>query len=112
MRPVSSDTYTHLALIDIQALGVTGDVAEQRCDAAAITLNKNAIPYDPQPPSKGSGIRVGTPATTTQGMTEPDMAVVADLINRAVRDDSGAQAPAIAAEVRALVGRHPAYAQG
>ena len=112
MRPVSGGTDTHLALIDIQALGVTGDVAEQRCDAAAITLNKNAIPYDPQPPSKGSGIRVGTPATTTQGMTEPDMAVVADLINRAVRDESGAQAPAIAAEVRALVGRHPAYAQG
>ena len=109
MRPVSGGTDTHLALIDIQGLGVTGDVAEARCDAARITLNKNAIPYDPQPPSKGSGIRVGTPAVTTQGMTEPDMAQVASLIGRAVRDADGSDAPAIAAEVTALVTRHPAY---
>jgi glycine hydroxymethyltransferase len=112
MRPVSGGTDTHLALIDIQGLGVTGDVAEARCDAARITLNKNAIPYDPQPPSKGSGIRVGTPAVTTQGMTEPDMAVIASLIGRAVRDADGSDAPAIAEEVTALVTKHPAYARG
>ncbi len=86
---MSGGTDTHLALIDIQGAGVTGDVAEARCDAARITLNKNAIPYDPQPPSKGSGIRVGTPAVTTQGMTEGDMAQVASLIARAVRDEDG-----------------------
>jgi glycine hydroxymethyltransferase len=109
MRPVSGGTDTHLALIDIQGLGVTGDVAEARCDAARITLNKNAIPYDPQPPSKGSGIRVGTPAVTTQGMTEPDMGQVASLIGRAVRDADGSDAPAIAEQVSSLVTKHPAY---
>jgi glycine hydroxymethyltransferase len=112
MRPVSGGTDTHLALIDIQGVGVTGDVAETRCDAARITLNKNAIPYDPQPPSKGSGIRVGTPAVTTQGMTEAEMATVASLISRAVRDADGSAAADIAAEVTALVTRHPAYPRG
>ncbi len=109
MRPVSGGTDTHLALIDIQSTGVTGDIAEQRCDAARITLNKNAIPYDPQPPSKGSGIRVGTPAVTTQGMTEADMTTIATLIARAVRDADGTDAPAIAEEVSTLVTQHPAY---
>ena len=109
MRPVSGGTDTHLALIDIQGLGVTGDIAEARCDAARITLNKNAIPYDPQPPSKGSGIRVGTPAVTTQGMTEPDMGQVASLIGRAVRDADGRDAQAIAEQVGSLVTKHPAY---
>jgi glycine hydroxymethyltransferase len=112
MRPVSGGTDTHLALIDIQALDVTGDVAEARCDAARITLNKNAIPYDPQPPSKGSGIRVGTPAVTTQGMGEADMATIAALIGRAVRDADGSDAEAIAEEVTTLVTRHPAYPRG
>ena len=112
MRPVSGGTDTHLALIDLQGIGLTGDVAEMRCDAARITLNKNSIPYDPQPPSKGSGIRVGTPAVTTQGMTEGDMATVASLIARAVRDEDGTQAAAIADDVSALVTRHPAYPRG
>ena len=112
MRPVSGGTDTHLALIDIRGAGVTGDVAEARCDAARITLNKNAIPYDPEPPSKGSGIRVGTPAVTTQGMGTSDMATIARLIGRAVRDSDGTDAPAIAAEVSALVTAHPAYPRG
>jgi len=109
MRAVSGGTDTHLALIDLQGLGVNGTEAEQRCDAARITLNKNAIPYDPQPPMVASGIRVGTPATTTQGMTEPDMAVIASLIGRAVRDADGTAAAGIAAEVAALCAAHPAY---
>ncbi|MCX6433310.1 MAG: serine hydroxymethyltransferase [Actinobacteria bacterium] len=112
MRPVSGGTDTHLALIDLQGIGLTGDIAEMRCDAARITLNKNSIPYDPQPPSKGSGIRVGTPAVTTQGMTEDDMAIIASLISRAVRDEDGTQAAAIADDVSALVTRHPAYPRG
>ena len=109
MRPTSGGTDTHLALIDIRGAGVTGDVAEARCDAARITLNKNAIPYDPEPPSKGSGIRVGTPAVTTQGMGASDMATIARLIGRAVRDAAGSDAAAIAAEVSTLVTAHPAY---
>jgi glycine hydroxymethyltransferase len=109
MRPVSGGTDTHLALIDLQGLGVTGADAEARCDAARITLNKNAIPYDPQPPAVASGIRVGTPAVTTQGMDETDMKEIAGLIGRAVRDADGSAAAQVAAAVATLVDAHPAY---
>ena len=109
MRPVSGGTDTHLALIDLRPVGVTGAQAELRCDAARITLNKNAIPFDPQPPMTGSGIRVGTPSVTTQGMTEGDMKEVASLISRAVRDAEGTAAAEIAAAVSGLVARRPAY---
>ena len=112
MRPVSGGTDTHLALIDIQGSGVTGADAEVRCDAARITLNKNTIPYDPQPPSIGSGIRVGTPATTTQGMGEPEMTEMAGLIARAVRDADGSDVAAVTAGVTDLVTRFPAYPRG
>jgi len=107
MRPVSGGTDTHLALIDLREVGVTGKEAEARCDAARITLNKNAIPYDPQPPMTASGIRVGTPAVTTQGMTESDLKEVAALIGRAIRDPNAADE--VAAGVRTLVEAHPAY---
>lgn len=109
MRPVSGGTDTHLALIDLQGVGVTGTEAEVRCDASGITLNKNAIPYDPQPPAVASGIRVGTPSVTTQGMGLEQMDTIAELISRAVRDADGTAAAEIAAEVRALVTRFPAY---
>ena len=107
MRPVSGGTDTHLALIDLQPLGVTGAEAEIRCDAARITLNKNSIPYDPQPPSVGSGIRVGTPAVTTQGMAAGNMKEIATLIGRAVREPDAAAE--VAADVLNLVTRHPVY---
>ncbi|TXH44682.1 MAG: serine hydroxymethyltransferase [Actinobacteria bacterium] len=107
MRPVSGGTDTHLALLDLQPLGITGTEAEARSDAAGITLNKNAIPYDPQPPMVASGIRVGTPSVTTQGMGTEDMAVVGELIGRALREpETAAQ---VAAEVGRLVAAHPAY---
>jgi glycine hydroxymethyltransferase len=109
MRPVSGGTDTHLALIDLQSLGVSGADAEQRCDAARITLNKNAIPYDPQPPAVASGIRVGTPAVTTQGMSVDDMRVIATLIGRAVRDTDGRSSAQVAEAVGELVQAHPAY---
>ena len=109
MRPVSGGTDTHLALVDLQPLGVSGSEAEVRCDAARITLNKNAIPYDPQPPSVGSGIRVGTPSVTTQGMDAGNMKEIATLIGRAVREP--ATAAAVAADVLELVTNHPAYPQ-
>jgi glycine hydroxymethyltransferase len=111
MRPVSGGSDTHLNLIDLRGLGVTGKDAETRCDAAGITLNKNAIPFDPQPPAIASGIRVGTPAVTTQGMTEGDMKEIAALIGRAVRDADGTAAADIRRVVGALVERHPAYAR-
>ena len=112
LRPVGGGTDTHLALLDLRETGVTGRDAEARCDAARITLNKNAIPFDPEPPAVASGIRVGTPAVTTQGMTEGDMKEVAGLIGRAIRDADGSAAPDVAASVAALVGRHPAYPRG
>src|SRR5437764_3127942 len=109
LRPVAGGTDTHLALLDLQELGVSGRDAEARCAAAGITLNKNAIPFDPAKPAVASGIRVGTPAVTTQGMTEGDMKEVAALIGRAVRDEDGSAAGEIRAAVTTLVQRHPAY---
>ena len=109
MRPVSGGTDTHLALIDLRAVGVTGTEAEQRCDAARITLNKNAIPYDPQPPMTASGVRVGSPSVTTQGMGPEQMTEVASLISRAVRDTDGTAAAEIADAVSALTSKFPAY---
>jgi glycine hydroxymethyltransferase len=114
MRPVSGGTDTHLSLIDMRPLGVTGADAELRCDLAKITLNKNAIPYDPQKPMIGSGIRVGSPAVTTQGMTEGDMAEIARLIGRAVRVEPGTETgdkelADVAAAVTELVAARPAY---
>ena len=110
MRPVSGGTDTHLALIDLRELGITGREAEERCDAARITLNKNAIPYDPLKPTIASGIRVGTPSVTTQGMREPQMRQVAELISRAVRAQPGTPELAdLADEVNTLVTKFPAY---
>ena len=107
MRPVSGGTDTHLALIDLQQIGVTGAAAEVGCDAAGITLNKNAIPYDPQSPSIGSGIRVGTPCVTTQGMGVAEMSAIGSLIARAVTDPDGAEQ--VRKEVEELVTSFPAY---
>jgi glycine hydroxymethyltransferase len=114
MRAVSGGTDTHLALIDLRPIGVTGGEAEARCDAARITLNKNAIPYDPAPPMKPSGVRVGSPSVTTQGMVESDMAEIASLLARAVKaghgtPDGDAELAAVADAVSALVARAPAY---
>jgi glycine hydroxymethyltransferase len=109
MRAVTGGTDTHLALIDLQNIGVTGKDAEARSDAAGIVLNKNAIPNDPAPPSIASGIRVGSPSVTTQGMTEPQMTQIAELIGRAVRSDDESVHRAVRAEVSELVAAHPAY---
>ena len=114
MRPVSGGTDTHLSLIDLRGVGVTGRDAEARCDQARITLNKNAIPFDPEKPMVASGLRVGTPSVTTQGMGEPEMAEVASLIGRAVRADIStdagrAAAAEVADEATALVAKFPAY---
>jgi glycine hydroxymethyltransferase len=117
MRAVSGGTDTHLALIDLRPVDVTGGQAESRCDAARITLNKNAIPYDPAPPMKPSGVRVGSPSVTTQGMVDADMAEVATLLARAVKAEQGtlagdAELAAVADAVSALVARAPAYPRG
>jgi glycine hydroxymethyltransferase len=112
MRPVTGGTDTHLALLDLQATEVTGTEAEARCDAAGIVLNKNAIPNDPRPASVASGIRVGTPSVTTQGMGTEQMARIAELIGRAIHDADGSAADGIRAEVTELVTAFPAYPRG
>jgi len=113
IRPTTGGTDTHLSLHDLQPVLVTGVDAEARCDAAGITLNKNAIPFDPQKPNIASGIRVGTPCVTTQGMGESEMREIADLIARAVVDGDADPDSAVSTEVRAqvsdLVSRFPAY---
>lgn len=109
MRAVSGGTQTHLALIDIRATGVNGKVADERCGAAGIVLNKNSIPYDPEAPSVTSGIRVGTPATTTQGMGTAEMQAIASLIARAIKTDDALAHAAIKSEVHALTARFPIY---
>lgn len=107
MRAVSGGTQTHLALIDVQALGVTGKEADERCGSAGITLNKNSIPFDPQPPSITSGIRVGSPSVTTQGMGVGEMRTIASLIARAIKEPIAAAK--ISGEVKELCRRFPVY---
>ncbi len=97
MRAVSGGTQTHLALIDIRSTGINGKIADERCGLSGITLNKNAIPYDPESPAVTSGIRVGSAATTTQGMGAPEMKQIASFIARAIKDGGE---PAKAAEIR------------
>ena len=109
MRAVSGGTETHLALIDIRSTGVNGKVADERCGLAGIVLNKNSIPYDPEAPSVTSGVRVGTPATTTQGMGTDEMKVIASLISRAIRTDDEKSLAGIKSEVHALTARFPIY---
>ena len=109
MRAVSGGTQTHLALIDIRSTGVNGKVADERCGAAGIVLNKNSIPYDPEAPSVTSGIRVGTPATTTQGMGTEEMKTIGSLIARAIKTDDAAAHAAIKSEVHSLTARFPIY---
>lgn len=110
MRAVSGGTDTHLALIDIRSTGINGKVADERCGKSGITLNKNAIPYDPETPAVTSGIRVGTPAVTTQGMSVTEMPLIASLIARAIKDGADdAKAAAIRSEVNALTAKFPVY---
>ena len=110
MRAVSGGTDTHLALIDIRSSGITGKLADERCGRSGISLNKNAIPYDPESPSVTSGIRVGSPATTTQGMGTNEMKKIASLIARAIRDGGDdAKASEIRNEVHALTANFPVY---
>ena len=113
IRPTTGGTDTHLSLHDLQGVGVTGKDAEERSDAAGIVLNKNAIPFDPQKPNIASGIRVGTPCVTTQGMGTEEMKVIGRLIAKAVTEGDADPDHAVSKEVRAqvteLVTRFPAY---
>ena len=109
-RLVSGGTDTHLMLVDVFSRGLTGKAAEAALGKAGITVNKNAIPFDKNPPMVASGIRVGTPAITSRGMGEPEMDVVADFITRALATpEDDAALSAVKAEVEALCRKFPLY---
>jgi glycine hydroxymethyltransferase len=109
-RLVSGGTDNHLMLVDVFSKGITGKAAEAALGKAGITVNKNAIPFDQNPPMVASGIRVGTPAVTTRGMREAEMDVMGDLIARALKtpDDERALAM-IRMEVETLCRKFPLY---
>jgi glycine hydroxymethyltransferase len=109
-RLVAGGTDSHLMLIDLTPLGMTGKLAQQVLDSVNITTNKNMIPYDTQKPFVTSGIRVGTPAVTTRGMREPQMAIIANLIARALRHyESEIELERVRREVRELTAQFPVH---
>ena len=107
-RIVSGGTDNHLMLVDVTPLGVTGKEAEALLDEVGITVNKNAIPFDALPPNTASGIRLGTPATTTRGFGPDEMRAIARIITDAIarRDDPAASAH-LRAEAGEIAGRFP-----
>ncbi len=107
-RVVSGGTDNHLMLVDVTPLGVTGREAEHLLDEIGITVNKNAIPFDKNPPNTASGIRVGTPATTSRGFREGEMKTIGATIVSAIvtRNDPSEQAK-LAAIVHDLCARFP-----
>jgi len=109
-RLVSGGTDNHLMLVDVFSRGLTGKVAEAALGKAGITVNKNAIPFDKNPPMVASGIRIGTPAVTTRGMGQAAMDEVGELIIRALShvDDESALA-AVKQDVEALCLKFPLY---
>jgi glycine hydroxymethyltransferase len=109
-RVVSGGTDTHLMLIDVFAKGILGSEAEAALGGAAITVNKNAIPYDTNPPLKPSGIRIGTPALTTRGMKEPEMRTIAKWIAQALEQRNDPRAlQRIRGQVLELAEKFPLY---
>lgn len=109
-RLVSGGTDNHVMLLDLRDSEITGKLAQETLERAGVTANRNTVPFDRRSPFVTSGVRIGTPAVTTRGMKEPEMRVVAELIQRAlakVGDEPGLDA--IAAEVRALCERFPVY---
>ena len=114
-RLVSGGTDNHLMVVDLQPFDaeLTGKVAQAKLDEAGITLNKNTVPDDPRSPFVTSGVRIGTPSVTTQGMTESEMPVIASLIARALRErDDDAVLQAVRSDVADLCAKFPAYPNG
>jgi glycine hydroxymethyltransferase len=109
-RLVSGGTDNHLMLVDVHSKGLTGKAAEAALGRAAITVNKNAIPFDRHPPMVASGIRIGTPAVTSRGMGEPEMDTIAGYIARVLASPDDERVLAmVRAEVEALCRRFPLY---
>jgi glycine hydroxymethyltransferase len=113
---VAGGTDTHLALVDLRPLGLTGKDADESLERAGITCNKNGVPFDPLPPLKTSGIRIGSPAGTTRGFREPEFAAIADMVADVLDGlqknglkGNGAVEREVHARVRELCARFPIY---
>jgi len=110
LRIVSGGTDNHLMLVDLRPIGVTGKDAENMLEEAGITVNKNAIPFDPQPPKVASGIRIGTPALTTRGMGPDEMKKVAELIVKVLKSGGDEKIiTSVREEVKELTSQFPLY---
>jgi len=107
---LTGGTDTHLVLVDLINKELTGKETEEALDRAGITVNKNAVPFDPNPPMITSGMRIGTPAITTRGMKEQEMVIISDLIAKAVENkDNESELKKIEGEVRELCLSFPIY---
>jgi glycine hydroxymethyltransferase len=107
-RLVSGGTDNHLMLVDVGARGLTGKDCQIALDEAGITVNKNTIPFETRSPFQASGVRLGTPAVTTRGMKEPEMAAIADMISEVLMDiKNGVVANQVRQRVRELTAKFP-----
>ncbi|MDH6194285.1 glycine hydroxymethyltransferase [Mycobacterium frederiksbergense] len=106
---LTGGTDVHLVLVDLRDAAIDGQQAEDRLDAIGITVNRNAVPFDPRPPMVTSGLRIGTPALAARGFDDDDFAEVADLIVQALINAPGGETGALAARVRALADKYPLY---
>ncbi len=110
LKLVSGGTDTHLVLVDLRETELTGKIAEETLEQAGITVNKNAIPFDPRPPAVTSGIRIGTPAVTTRGMKEKEIEIIADFIKEALNNPGSEKVLSrIKDNVRGLCSQFPVY---
>ncbi len=108
---LTGGTDVHLVLVDLTPTELDGQTAEDRLDAVGITVNRNAIPFDPRPPMNPSGLRIGTPALTTRGMVEDDMTEIASVIAAALGPDFEAAKAGLSERTGALMDRYPLYPQ-
>ena len=109
-RIISGGTDNHVMLVDVFVRGLTGTQAEKALERAGVTVNKNAIPFDTQPPMKASGVRIGSPALTTRGMKEPEMKVIAGLISETLADfENESAAKSVRERVNRLCESFPMY---
>ena len=106
---LTGGTDVHLVLVDLTRTGLDGQTAEDRLEAVGITVNRNAVPFDPRPPLNPSGLRIGTPALTTRGLVEDDMREIADVIKVALSDRFESERESLQSRTRALMERYPLY---
>ena len=106
---LTGGTDVHLVLVDLTSTGLDGQEGEDRLDQVGITVNRNAIPFDPRPPMNPSGLRIGTPALTTRGFQPEDMTEIAAIISSALGEDFESQRESLVARSRALMDKYPLY---